>query len=109
MPIDAICPKCQTTYRLADNMQGKQVRCKGCQQPFPARAAGAAVLAEEVPAPAQARAGPPARAAAPPPPRTGVHPKAPTAAGRDSGPHRPAKGPAPKKGGAPVALILVGV
>jgi predicted Zn finger-like uncharacterized protein len=39
MPIQAVCPECRTVYRLADNVAGKQVRCKQCQAVFVAGAA----------------------------------------------------------------------
>jgi predicted Zn finger-like uncharacterized protein len=34
MPISARCPGCQAQYVLADNLAGKRVRCKKCQEPF---------------------------------------------------------------------------
>jgi predicted Zn finger-like uncharacterized protein len=35
MPIPTVCPSCQTRYNLPDAMQGKQVRCKQCNNLFP--------------------------------------------------------------------------
>ncbi|MFO0968542.1 MAG: hypothetical protein U0793_23540 [Gemmataceae bacterium] len=34
MPVTAICPQCQATYKLGENLFGKQVRCKKCQAAF---------------------------------------------------------------------------
>lgn len=34
MPIKAVCPECETTYQLADQQAGKNVRCKNCQTVF---------------------------------------------------------------------------
>lgn len=34
MPVQASCPSCHTSYRLADEMEGKRVRCRRCEQPF---------------------------------------------------------------------------
>ena len=31
MPITAICPVCQTAYQVADQLDGKKIRCKKCQ------------------------------------------------------------------------------
>ncbi len=87
MPIDAICSYCSAPYRLADNMLGKQVRCKGCQKAFtvtPAPAVEAQMVEAE---PADE---------APPPRRSGVLAGAarPRPTG-DSGSYRPARAPAP--------------
>src|SRR5579885_36552 len=40
MPFDAICSACGATYSLRDEMQGRKVRCKKCQQAFVAEPAG---------------------------------------------------------------------
>ncbi len=34
MPIDVICPKCQSKLRAPDEVVGKKVRCKKCQEKF---------------------------------------------------------------------------
>jgi hypothetical protein len=34
MPTSVCCPYCGTSYRLADRMQGKTVRCRACTRPF---------------------------------------------------------------------------
>jgi predicted Zn finger-like uncharacterized protein len=34
MAIQTACPACRTSYRLADAMRSKQVRCRECHQPF---------------------------------------------------------------------------
>jgi predicted Zn finger-like uncharacterized protein len=34
MPINAVCPKCRTAYRLGDHLEAKKVRCKQCQEVF---------------------------------------------------------------------------
>jgi hypothetical protein len=36
MPFEAICPACQKAHRLADTLNGKTIRCKGCGDPFKA-------------------------------------------------------------------------
>src|SRR2546421_83529 len=41
MAIKTCCPHCDTTFTLADAMEGKKVRCKSCQEIFEVRAAGA--------------------------------------------------------------------
>ena len=35
MPISIACPSCQTKMNLVDNLAGKRVRCKSCQNIFP--------------------------------------------------------------------------
>lgn len=45
MPVTAICPQCQATYKLAEAFFGKQVRCKKCQKVFPVGKAPAKVPA----------------------------------------------------------------
>jgi predicted Zn finger-like uncharacterized protein len=34
MPIQTSCPHCDQTYSLADNLEGKKVRCKSCGKSF---------------------------------------------------------------------------
>jgi outer membrane protein assembly factor BamE (lipoprotein component of BamABCDE complex) len=34
MPIKTVCPECDRAYTLADTMEGKSVKCKGCGQTF---------------------------------------------------------------------------
>jgi hypothetical protein len=34
MPIETSCPHCARAYTLAENLEGKTVRCKGCEKPF---------------------------------------------------------------------------
>jgi predicted Zn finger-like uncharacterized protein len=34
MPIETTCPHCDQTYSLADDLEGKKVRCKGCGKTF---------------------------------------------------------------------------
>ena len=35
MPVSLSCPRCQTSYNLADSLRGKSVRCKKCEEIFP--------------------------------------------------------------------------
>ncbi|MFO0880501.1 MAG: trypsin-like peptidase domain-containing protein [Gemmataceae bacterium] len=37
MAIDITCPHCRSSFRVADEILGKRVRCKSCQEPFVAR------------------------------------------------------------------------
>ena len=39
MPLNTICPECDKNYTLADTMEGKTVKCKGCGNPFKVAAA----------------------------------------------------------------------
>src|SRR5437588_11975421 len=98
MPIDAVCSHCQASYRLADNMLGKQVRCKKCQQPFTVRPEDEPLLVEEVGPTAVRSAGPPPL----PPPVSPVSP------GRPRPPlgRRPGRRPDVEKSGS-AALILI--
>ena len=66
------CPSCQKKLKLADNLQGKQVRCPACQQVFRVAAPPPAVAEVEiVPEPVQPRPAPrPVPRPAPPPPPT---------------------------------------
>jgi hypothetical protein len=34
MAIQTACPACNAQYNLADHLEGKTVKCKGCQEPF---------------------------------------------------------------------------
>jgi|GEM_PF-2781759 len=43
MPIDVICPKCQTKLRAPEEVVGKNVRCKKCQERFKVPNPGAPV------------------------------------------------------------------
>jgi hypothetical protein len=62
MPIRTSCPRCQTTYTLADDRAGKTVRCRQCDRPFvvesPAEgdADNEAAALQEKPRPAARRA-----------------------------------------------------
>ena len=42
MPIQATCPGCQTTLRVADTARGKKIRCSSCKTVFTAGATNAA-------------------------------------------------------------------
>lgn len=42
MAIKTTCPNCQTSFNLADTMEGKKVRCKSCQQAFTVSVGGQA-------------------------------------------------------------------
>jgi predicted Zn finger-like uncharacterized protein len=42
MAIEVSCPHCLAVYHLRDDMEGKTVRCKKCENPFDARPAGKA-------------------------------------------------------------------
>jgi predicted Zn finger-like uncharacterized protein len=86
-----VCPNCQAGYNVPDELLGKTVRCKGCQQPFAAQAASAGAAVTATP-PAAPRAGIQQRPAASPGDGLAA-----------SVPSRPA--PAPAKG-LPVALML---
>lgn len=46
MPIRTTCPNCQTPYTLADNLAGKKVRCKNCEEVIAVRAGAPAREAE---------------------------------------------------------------
>jgi predicted Zn finger-like uncharacterized protein len=66
MPIEVTCPHCLSIYNLRDEMGGKTVRCKKCENTFMARAGGKAkpAAADEGPPPrqgVQATRGAPAR------------------------------------------------
>src|SRR3954447_394430 len=37
MPLQITCPNCQAQFNVADQVRGKKVRCKVCQEPFTAR------------------------------------------------------------------------
>ena len=37
MPFRTVCPACATAYHLEDEVEGKKVRCRECQEPFRAR------------------------------------------------------------------------
>jgi hypothetical protein len=60
MPIRTACPACGAPYNLADHLEGKTVKCKGCQEPFvvkplttkKAKAAGVAPVPSKKKAPA---------------------------------------------------------
>ena len=47
MPIRTTCPHCQTAYTLADNMAGKKVRCKNCDEVIAVRSAAPTRDAED--------------------------------------------------------------
>jgi predicted Zn finger-like uncharacterized protein len=50
MPFQTECPKCQTTYTLADEVNGRRVRCKTCQNVFLAEEIAAVeAMAEDAP------------------------------------------------------------
>ena len=51
MPIAATCPACRERYQLADEMAGKYVRCRKCQDSFevPGRAGGGPAARSEGP------------------------------------------------------------
>jgi len=34
MPLAATCPRCRTAHRLADDLDGRLIRCKECREPF---------------------------------------------------------------------------
>ena len=34
MPIPMSCPQCQKAYKLSDDKQGKQIRCRACSHVF---------------------------------------------------------------------------
>lgn len=39
MPLQAVCPNCETGHNLADDKVGKKIRCKSCKEPFTVEAA----------------------------------------------------------------------
>jgi predicted Zn finger-like uncharacterized protein len=47
MPIRTTCPNCRTAYTLADNLAGKKVRCKNCDEVIAVRGAAPAREAED--------------------------------------------------------------
>jgi predicted Zn finger-like uncharacterized protein len=55
MSIQATCPNCKSSYNLRDEMRGKTVRCKQCQQPFVAGGAVKARVVEDEPEEAPTR------------------------------------------------------
>jgi predicted Zn finger-like uncharacterized protein len=46
MPFHAVCPACRTSYSLVDDLRGKKVRCKQCEQAFVAAPVAAAYSGE---------------------------------------------------------------
>jgi predicted Zn finger-like uncharacterized protein len=48
MPIQVVCPSCKTSYTLREEVSGKKVRCKKCQEAFVATSTPAAEEAEEL-------------------------------------------------------------
>ena len=46
MPIKTTCPECDKAYTLADTMEGKSVKCKGCGQPYKVQAAANGIAAK---------------------------------------------------------------
>jgi predicted Zn finger-like uncharacterized protein len=48
MPIRTTCPHCQTVYTLADNLAGKKVRCKNCDEVIAVRGAAARDTEERI-------------------------------------------------------------
>src|SRR5262245_35725856 len=45
MAVSVTCPGCQTSYPVTNDLLGKTIRCKKCQETFTARAAKASVAA----------------------------------------------------------------
>ncbi len=39
MAIRVVCPSCDATFNVADELEGKKVRCRECKEPVPVRAA----------------------------------------------------------------------
>jgi predicted Zn finger-like uncharacterized protein len=35
MPIRVVCPHCESAFKVADELEGKKVRCRECQKPVP--------------------------------------------------------------------------
>lgn len=58
MPINAICPECETSYQLADHQEGKKVRCKSCQAVFVAADSSGRRMAIRSDSPSPARTKP---------------------------------------------------
>ncbi len=50
MPLQAVCPSCETSHKLADEKLGKKIRCKNCKEAF-------TVEAEEAAPPKKANSG----------------------------------------------------
>jgi hypothetical protein len=74
MPVTAQCPGCGTTYaNIKDELVGKSVKCKKCQQNFIIAGGSRAVK----PAPAAPSAARPAPKPAPPAPKPAARPKPP--------------------------------
>jgi predicted Zn finger-like uncharacterized protein len=99
MAIPTTCPHCRASFRFADEMRGKRVRCKSCEEPFVVRRGGDE---EEPPARERIRGDRPSPAPAPRR-RRDEDEDAPRRPGRRSI-ERPSSG-----GGAPVGLIIGGV
>jgi predicted Zn finger-like uncharacterized protein len=96
MPVRTACPHCQTAYNVPDELAGRKVRCKQCQQPFTVGAAPAAAAVEAPPAvepvPTVVAAEPAEPAEVRPAVSPAPQPAAPAAAPRSGGIRRPAPG-----------------
>jgi predicted Zn finger-like uncharacterized protein len=91
MSIQVTCPYCRTSYNLSDTVAGKKVRCKKCELPFVAEAAGPATNGPE-----------PKRSSS-------LHMKKPAepAAAPDKKPAEPAPAPAVEDGDEPIMARAV--
>jgi predicted Zn finger-like uncharacterized protein len=106
MPVAMKCPSCQAQFRLADELAGKKMKCKKCQQLFvvpkaePANGQGAPVLDMELddkPAPAETAISTKPAPPAPPP----KDPDDESAVEEDSGRKGPSKPPPLRKKNTP--------
>src|SRR6266542_4468557 len=53
MPIAVLCPSCQASLKVPDQMAGKQVKCPKCSQPIAAGRGGTTPAAPQTPAAAK--------------------------------------------------------
>jgi predicted Zn finger-like uncharacterized protein len=100
MPVNAVCPKCRTSYLLGDQQNGKKVRCKKCQAIFVAAAAKPAkgeeplevgVIEEPPPRPKSRPAPPEVEVIAEPPPKPKPRPAPASVTNRHTVPKRAAR------------------
>ena len=47
MAIRVVCPHCDATFSVADELRGKKVRCRDCEKPVPVVAAKSKKAADE--------------------------------------------------------------
>ena len=65
MPINTVCPECDSRFRLQDSMHGQSMRCPVCKKVFVAKDLGEAAAAKPVEVPPPPPAPPRPRSDAP--------------------------------------------